>query len=333
MATRWGIVSAGLISNDFVGALKALPEGEHRVVAVAARSLESAKKFASKYGVEKAYGSYDELARDPNVEVVYIGTIQTQHLPVASLMIQAGKHVLCEKPLCMNVKEVKQLIQLAKEKKVFLMEAVWSRFFPVYQELTRRIQSGEIGDVVQVICSFGKSIEDVTRMVRRETGGGATLDLGLYTVQFTTLVMGGDKPQKVLACGHLNDNGVDETISTSLVYSGRRVASLSSTIRGDLPSEGFVIGTKGTIKVNYPMWAPESLESSSGKYESLLPKTGHIFNFENSQGLMYEAVEVRRCLNEGLLESPVMTHKESLTNAEVMEKMRTQVGVKFDQDD
>ncbi|KAG7172259.1 Trans-1-2-dihydrobenzene-1-2-diol dehydrogenase-like [Homarus americanus] len=291
MATRWGIVSAGLISNDFVGALKALPEGEHRVVAVAARSLESAKKFASKYGVEKAYGSYDELARDPNVEVVYIGTIQTQHLPVASLMIQAGKHVLCEKPLCMNVKEVKQLIQLAKEKKVFLMEAVWSRFFPVYQELTRRIQSGEIGDVVQVICSFGKSIEDVTRMVRRETGGGATLDLGLYTVQFTTLVMGGDKPQKVLACGHLNDN------------------------------------------VNYPMWAPESLESSSGKYESLLPKTGHIFNFENSQGLMYEAVEVRRCLNEGLLESPVMTHKESLTNAEVMEKMRTQVGVKFDQDD
>lgn len=330
MATRWGIVSAGLISNDFVNALKALPQGEHRLVAVAARSLDSAKSFASRNGVEKAYGSYAELAQDPDVEVVYIGTIQTQHLAAASLMIQSGKHVLCEKPLCLNVKETKQLIQLAEEKKVFLMEAVWSRFFPVYQEMTRRIKSGEIGDVVQVICSFGKSVENVERLLKKETGGGVTLEIGIYPVQFTTLVMGGKKPQKVLAGGHLNANGVEESTSVSLVYSGRRLASLSATIRACLPSEAFVIGTKGTIKVNYPMWCPESLESPSGKFESPLPKTGHTFNFDNSQGLMYEAIEVRRCLKEGLLESPGMSHKESLTIAEVMEQIRRQVGVEFD---
>nr|XP_053649374.1 trans-1,2-dihydrobenzene-1,2-diol dehydrogenase-like isoform X1 [Cherax quadricarinatus] len=248
MATRWGIVSAGLISSDFVNALKLLPPGEHRLVAVAARSLERAKSFATKNGVEKAYGSYEDLAKDPDVEVVYIGTIHPYHLPVGSLMIQAGKHVLCEKPMCMSVKETKQLIKLAKEKKVFLMEAVWSRFFPVYHEMTKRIKAGEIGDVVQVLSSFGKSLEHVDRETKRELGAGTTLDLGIYTVQFATLVMGGEKPEKVLAGGHLSAHGIDESTSTTLVYSGRRLASLASTIRADLPSEAFVIGTKGTIK-------------------------------------------------------------------------------------
>lgn len=330
MATRWGIVSAGLISSDFVNALKLLPPGEHRLVAVAARSLERAKSFATKNGVEKAYGSYEDLAKDPDVEVVYIGTIHPYHLSVGSLMIQAGKHVLCEKPMCMSVKETKQLIKLAKEKKVFLMEAVWSRFFPVYHEMTKRIKAGEIGDVVQVLSSFGKSLEHVDRETKRELGAGTTLDLGIYTVQFATLIMGGEKPEKVLAGGHLSAQGIDESTSTTLVYSGRRLASLASTIRADLPSEAFVIGTKGTIKVHYPMWCPESFESPSGKYESLLPKSNHSFNFGNSQGLMYEAVEVRRCIKEGLLESPGMSHEESLTIAEIMEQIRRQVGVKYE---
>ncbi|CAL4137231.1 unnamed protein product, partial [Meganyctiphanes norvegica] len=123
MATRWGIASSGKICSDFVTAMKALPEGDHRLVAVGARALENAQAFAQKHGVEKAYGSYQELANDPNVEVVYVGPIHPQHLNVATIMIKAGKHVLCEKPLCMNVKETKQLVDLARQKGVFLMEA------------------------------------------------------------------------------------------------------------------------------------------------------------------------------------------------------------------
>jgi len=332
MATRWGIASSGKICSDFVTAMKALPEGDHRLVAVGARALDRAQAFAKTHGVEKAYGSYQELANDPDVEVVYVGPIHPQHLNVASIMVKAGKHVICEKPLCMNVKETKQLVELARQKKVFLMEAVWSRCFPVYKEMMRRIDAGEIGEVVQVLSSFGQAIEHVDRIAKKEEGGGVTLDLGIYTVQFAQLVMGKQRPLKVLAGGHLNKDGVDETTSATLVYPGGRVATLNSSMRCLLPCEGIVVGTKGTIKVNYPMWCPESLESPSGKFESLLPVSDRSFNFGNSQGMMYEAAEVRRCLKEGLLESPLVSLDETLLMAELMEDIRKQIGVVYEQD-
>lgn len=332
MATCWGIASSGKISSDFVTAMKALPKGDHRLVAVGARALENAQAFSQKHEVEKAYGSYQELANDPEVEVVYVGVIHPQHLNVASMMIKAGKHVLCEKPLCMNVKETKQLVDLARKHKVFLMEAVWSRCFPVYAEMMRRIDAGEIGDVVQVFSTFGQPIEHVQRIAKKADGGGVTLDLGIYTVQFASLVMRKQRPLKILAGGHLNSDGVDETTSATLVYPGGKVATLNCSMRCLLPCQGIVVGTKGTIKVNYPMWCPESLESPSGKFEELLPMNGQSFNFGNSQGMMYEAAEVRRCLKEGLLESPLVSLDESLLMAEIMEDIRKQVGVVYDQD-
>lgn len=332
MATRWGVISVGKISSDFVASLQVLPKEEHRVVAVAARSLQDAKDFAAKYGIEKAYGSYSDVAKDPNVDVVYIGVLQTKHLPVATEMLRAGKPVLCEKPLCMNVRETKQLLQTAKECGVFFMEALWSRFFPTYKELSRRLKDGEIGDVVQVIASFGCDVSQVDRLQRPETGGGVTLEIGIYPIQMATLVMGGDKPLKVLAGGHLNDKGVDANTSACLVYSKGRLATLSASMNLNLPSEAFIIGTKGTIKVHYPMWCAVEMEGPWGKSSHPLPKTSHKFNFTNSQGLMYQAVEVRRCLKEGLLESPVMPHSETMTLAEVMEQVRTQVGTVYPQD-
>merc|ERR1712002_320383 len=137
-------------------------------------------------------------------------------------MLESGKHCLVEKPLCMNVKETKSLIQLAREKKLFLMEAIWSRFFPIYDEMMKRIKSGEIGDVIWVSSTFGQPISHIARIAKKELGGGSTLDLGVYAVQFASLVMGGEKPQKILSGGHLNDEGVDLTINTTLVYSNGR---------------------------------------------------------------------------------------------------------------
>ncbi|XP_045114804.1 trans-1,2-dihydrobenzene-1,2-diol dehydrogenase-like isoform X1 [Portunus trituberculatus] len=330
--TRWGIVSAGLISSDFVASLKALPVDEHRVVAVAARSLPSAKAFAAKHGIEKSYGSYSELAADPDIDAVYVGAVQTKHLEVASQMLRSGKPVLCEKPLCMNVRETQKLLDVARESKVFLMEAIWSRFFPVYKELGRRIKAGEIGDVVQVIANFGRNLQHFQRLQTKETGGGVTLDIALYPIQLTSFVMGGERPIKILAGGHLNAHEVDETIGATLVYSKGRVASIAASMNVDLPSEGFIIGTKGTIKIPFPVWCPEHLEGPSGNFKAPLPKTGETFNYDNSQGLMYEAMEVRRCLKEGLLESPGVSHAESLTIATIMEAVRTQVGTVYPQD-
>ncbi|XP_042892102.1 trans-1,2-dihydrobenzene-1,2-diol dehydrogenase-like [Penaeus japonicus] len=330
MATRWGIASTGKISSDFVTAMKGLKD-DHRVVAVGARSLADAQAFAKKHGAKKAYGSYEALSKDPDVEVVYIGTIHPFHLPVAKLMINAGKHVLCEKPLCLNVKQTKELVALAREKKVFLMEAVWSRLFPVYKEMMKRINAGEIGDVVQVFCSFGLPI-GTDRVLKKALGGGATLDLGVYCVQFASLVMGGERPEKVLAGGHLNAEGVDATTSATVVYSKGRVATLNCSFRCELPCEGIVVGTKGTLKVSNPIWCPLQLESPSGKFDSPLPDFGGSFNFTHGQGMMYEAAEVRRCLHEGLLESPHIKLDETLILSEIMESVRKQVGVTYPQD-
>ena len=156
MATRWGIASTGNISHDFTNAVVGvLPAEEHQVVAVAARKLEDAQRFADKHGIDKAYGDYAALATDPDVQVVYVGSIHPQHLALARMYLEAGKHVLCEKPLCMNLRETEELVELARRKKLFLMEAIWSRCLPSYQALREEIAAGSIGDIKQVLCTFG----------------------------------------------------------------------------------------------------------------------------------------------------------------------------------
>lgn len=165
MALKWGIAAAGLISQDFVNAISTLNEDDHQVVAIAARSLDRAEEFAKRFGVAKAYGSYLEMAQDPDVEVVYVGTLNPQHLEVSLLMLENGKHVLIEKPLGMNEKEARKLITYSERKKLFLAEAIWSRHFPSYQYVRKQIQNGTLGDIVSADIEFGfDSLEDVERL-------------------------------------------------------------------------------------------------------------------------------------------------------------------------
>lgn len=163
-ALRWGIASAGKISHDFVNAIGTLPVNDHRVVAVAARSQSTAETFAKLHGIPQAYGGYDHLANDRNVDIVYVGTLNPQHYEVARLMLENGKHVLCEKPLCMNAAQVTALQQFAAERKLFLMEAIWSRFFPSYQYVRKQLRNGAIGELRQVDVAFGFPMADVARL-------------------------------------------------------------------------------------------------------------------------------------------------------------------------
>lgn len=164
MPLKWGIASAGKISHDFATAIETLPATDHKIVAVAAREVSRAKEFAKLHEIPIAYGSYLELANDKDIEVVYVGTLNPQHYEISSLMLQKGKHVLCEKPLCMNEKQSKQLIDLAKEKNLFLMEAIWSRFFPSYIHIRNAIKSGALGNITKVKVDFGFPLEDVDRL-------------------------------------------------------------------------------------------------------------------------------------------------------------------------
>ncbi|KDR09314.1 trans-1,2-dihydrobenzene-1,2-diol dehydrogenase-like [Zootermopsis nevadensis] len=332
MATRWGIASAGKISHDFVTALNTLPSEEHRVIAVAAQQLDRAKTFATEHNIPNAYGSYEELAKDPDVEVVYIGAINTLHLDIGKLMLDNGKHVLCEKPLTVNLKQTTELINYAKEKKLFLMEAIWSRCFPAYEAVKKELEAGTMGEVLQVIANFGVVVADVDRVKLKELGGGTILDLGVYVLQLAQFVFGPSPPERVVAQGELNENGVDTSTSITLKYKGGRTATLCTHARVKLPNEAFIVGTKGIVKILEPFWCPTSITTPEKTKEFILPNAPKPFNFTNSAGLRYEATEVRRCLKQGLLESPKVSHEESLILAQLEDEIRKQLGVKYDQD-
>jgi dihydrodiol dehydrogenase / D-xylose 1-dehydrogenase (NADP) len=216
---------------------------------------------------------------------------------------------------------------------VFLMEAIWSRCLPSYAAIEREIREGSIGDVTNVFVSFGKYIE-AARLHTKELGGGTVLDLGVYCVQLASLAMGKVSPDKVIAGGHLGPGGVDESTSSTVLYSGNRTATLVTSSRVDLPDEAFIVGTKGTIKVCYPMWTPTEIETPGGKQSWVLP-TGNIhpFNYGNGGNMSYEAQHVRDCLLAGKLESPLISLDETLIIAQIMQDIRTQAGVVYPQDE
>ncbi|CAL8144825.1 unnamed protein product [Orchesella dallaii] len=332
---RWGIVSAGLISNDFVVALGTLNPQEHTVAAVAARKLEDAEKFAKEHGIPKAYDSYQKLFDDPEVDVIYIGAIHPTHLPLGKAALDAGKPVLCEKPLCVNVRETKELLEYAKAKNLFFMEALWVRFFPAYQKLRELLSNKAIGDVTNVFVSFGVPLGDVDRCKLLNLGGGTTLDIGVYCTQLSILVYGQEYPEKILSTGVLNESGADMSGSTTLKFPSGGLATFITSYKCTMPNEAFIIGTKGTIKMHYPFWSTTKLEliPSGEVFEYPLPVGAKPINFWNTTGLAYQCDEVRKCLIQGKTESDVMPHSETLRLSQILEEVRKQIGVKYPQDD
>ncbi|NP_001120637.1 dihydrodiol dehydrogenase (dimeric) [Xenopus tropicalis] len=332
MATKWGICSTGKISNDFLVALETLPAQDHQVVAVAARDLKQARDFAQIRKIPKAYGSYEELAKDPNIDVIYVGVLHTVHRDVVLMFLQNKKNVLCEKPLAMNSAEVQELTSAARAYNVFFMEALWSRFFPVYEQIRTLLSQNAIGDVKVVRAEFGSNQHHVPRAVQKELGGGALLDIGCYCIQFALMVFNGEKPESVTAKGFLYDTGVDETVTIILQYPGKRQAILTCTIMAAMPNQAAICGSKGMIQVPSCMWCPTSVIVNGKETKFPLPHSTKPMHFTNSTGLSYEAEHVRQCLLKGLKESPIMRLKDSELLSSIMDEVRGQLGVKFPQD-
>ena len=329
MALRWGICSAAKISHDFIVALKTLPDTSHQVVAIGARSLESAQKLATTHSIPRSYGSYDELANDPEIDVVYIGTIHPAHLSSARMMLEAGKPVLCEKPLTMNADDTRTLIKLAREKNLFFMEGIWMRYFPAIVELRRLIAQGVIGKVNYINIPLGrvKNVDKLPRYINPDLGASMLLNLGIYCINFASMIFCGEKPERISAEGIINPNGIDTLIAVTLCYSGKRIAQITCTDLCTLPCDATVSGTKGQIKVFNQFWCPTKLETPDGIKEFPLPKPYLPTNFANSEGFCYEAEEVRHCLQEGKKESAVMPLEETQLVAEIMDEVMKQVGV------
>ncbi|MBN3308921.1 DHDH dehydrogenase, partial [Amia calva] len=303
-----------------------------QVVAVASRDLQRAKEFSQRHGIERAYGSYEELANDHDIDVLYIGTIHPQHVKVGLLFLKCKRNVLCEKPIAMNSRELQQLIAAAKENNVFLMEAVWTRYFPASIQISNLLAQEAIGEVKVVKVDFGVPLLHVPRTVEKELGGSALMDIGVYCLQFVCMVFSGEKPESVTATGVCLDTGVDEAMTVVLKYSKNRLAICTCSIAVLLPNDATIVGTKGIIKIPEHMWSPTSLIVNGEETEYPLPKPSLPLNFLNSTGLRYEAEEVRQCLLKGLKESPRMTLADSTLLMEILDESRRQVGVVYRQD-
>ncbi|MDG2616833.1 Gfo/Idh/MocA family oxidoreductase [Thermoleptolyngbya sichuanensis XZ-Cy5] len=254
---RWGILGTGYISRAFAEGLRPLPGAQ--LVAIASRTLSNAQQFAREFGVTKAYGSYEELVQDAEVDVVYIGTPNSRHHDDCLLCLGAGKPVLCEKPFAMNAREASEVIEFARKQHLFCMEAMWMRFLPLVQRVRQMVQSGAIGEVCTLTAEFGypAAFDPSSRLFNRELGGGALLDRGVYPLSLAYFLLG--EPESVVSQAAIATTGVDEQSSYLLKYEGGQLAMLSANLRTYASNEAVITGTRGQIRIHAPFYKPHQL--------------------------------------------------------------------------
>lgn len=320
---KWGIIGLGNISNSFCTGVQSMDDAE--VYAVASRSQEKAQTFGEKFGASKRYDNYEALANDPDVDAIYIGTPHTFHKPQTLMCLNAGKAVLCEKPFAVNAAEAREMINLAREKNLFLMDAIWTRFFPVMFKVRELIADGTIGDVILVQTDFGFRMGEVKpehRLFNPDLAGGALLDVGIYPIQMASMVFG-KQPTDIKSQVTIGSTGVDEVSVTVFKYDDYQMATITTAIRMNTLHETRIMGTKGIISIP-DWWHPTELSVHiSGQ-----PTEVHSFDLDGN-GYNYEAAEVGRCLRAGLTESDVMPLDETLAIIETMDTIREQWGLQY----
>ena len=321
MTTRWGILGLGSIANQFAEDLKVTPDAV--LHAVGSRSAEKARAFGDKHDAPVRHASYADLANDPDVDIIYIATPHPMHAQDMELCIQAGKPVVCEKPFTVNAAEASRVINLAREKRVFLMEGMWSRFFPLMAVLRDKVADGAIGEprLLQADFGFRAGFNAEGRLFKPELGGGALLDVGCYVISLAYMLLG----EAVAATGvaTMGETGVDEQCAISLRHRGGELSVLSTAVRTNTGHDAILYGTEGSVRIRSPWWHPESMTITRGEStdEILCPYRGNGFN--------YEASEAMRCLASGLTESNIMPHDESLAIIKTMDSLRAQWGLKY----
>ncbi|KAI1709239.1 oxidoreductase family, NAD-binding rossmann fold domain-containing protein [Ditylenchus destructor] len=343
-ALRWGIVGCGHISSDFMRAMLRNSQRPNQIRAVAtSNSKQRAEEFVEKH-IEgksadrpKAYGSYQELFNDPQVDIVYVGVLNHQHKDSVLGALDAGKHVLVEKPMGVNASEVRQMVAKAREKKRFLMEAYWTRFFPAWQTVHQQLS--DIGGAQVILCDFGYRVRDAVTKTELAWGGGYLLATGCYPFMVASWMFGGERPIRIKACGAIGEKKTDMWAGITLEYSNNRVANIFYTGLIGTPCQCSVSGPKGKFKFPDQFWCPSKLvEEIEGSESNALHfpvpdvKNASDYHFPNSGGLSYEADHVYDCLKNGQLESEVMSLDESILLAEIFDEVRQQIGVVYPQD-
>ncbi|MBQ8966898.1 Gfo/Idh/MocA family oxidoreductase [Ruminococcus sp.] len=324
--TRWGIIGTGKIAHTFAEALRGTENSV--LAAVASRSLEKAEVLAAEFGFEKAYGSYEELAADEAVDIVYIATPMSEHYANSLLCLNAGRNVLCEKSIALNTSQAEEMVALAEEKGLFFMEAMWMKFRPTFLKVKQWIDEGRIGKVEFIKADFNNFIpyDKNDRLFKSECGGGALLDLGVYPLTFATALMG--EPKEIITHAHIGRDGVDLSHEITLTYEDGAFAATTSGFEVQNRNNAVVSGDKGSITMGD--WFFCSSECTLYDLDSQ-PVEERVFPPEIN-GYEYEIREAERCLANGLKESPLCPHSDTLQVMRLMDRCREIWGMKFPQE-
>ena len=322
---RWGILSTGNIARQFARGLENAPGAE--LAAVGSRSQEQADAFGDEFDAPRRHASYEDLAADPGVDIIYVATPHPMHEANTRLCLAAGKAVLCEKPFAMNAAQARRMAADARAKGLFLMEAMWTRFLPATVKVREWVRGGAIGDLRMAAADFGFRApwEPEGRLLNRDLGGGALLDVGCYAISYASMLMQ-SAPGETAGFAHIGETGVDEQGGIVLRYSGGRIALLGCAVRTEMRQEARILGTEGQITAE-PFWrATEAVLVANGKEErASLPFEGN--------GYGHQAIEAMRCLRAGETESTVMPLDETIAIMETMDRVRKHWGLRYPADE
>lgn len=321
---RWGVIGCGNIANKFAESIVEVADAE--LVAVASNTPGKAEAFARKHDIGRFYGSYGQLLQDDGVDIVYIATTNNFHFRNAMQVLEAGKPLLCEKPFTVNSREMKELVRIASEKRLFMMEGMWTRFLPVMVQIRSWLDSRIIGEVKQVRATFGFNcpFDPDNRLYNLGRGGGALLDAGVYSLSFANMVMR-EKPVEIKAIGEIGKTGVDEQSSYLFRYGSGCLAFLNSTINAPVDSVAEIIGSKGKIVIPRMFLAAQSvllhLEGAE-PVETELP-------FDEKRGFRFEIASASESIRKGELENGTMPLSDTVQIMETIDEIKSQLGLEF----
>jgi predicted dehydrogenase len=322
---RWGILGCGRIDQKFAADLAFVKDAE--LIAVGSRDMAKAKQFAGPFAIRHVHGSYEGLVMNQEVDVIYIATPHSFHYENTILCLQHNKAVLCEKPFAINSRQAREMIQMAKEKGVFLMEALWTKFLPHYQKAQELVKDNKLGEIKSVIANFGFRLnaDAPKRLSDPALGGGTLLDIGVYNVFMALSFLG--KPDKIEATMSPTSLGVDEQCSIVFTYKNGAIAQLFSSFITNTSTEVEIHGTEARLKIASRFYEPSSVL----ELRTNVKDKGVVVKVKKDKGIGYhhEARHVNECLKKGLTESPVVTHADTLLLMEILDEIRKVAGIKY----
>ncbi len=325
---RWGILGCGRIARKFAADLRLVADAE--LTAIASRNKETLELFAKDFPCKYLHSSYEALAANDEVDVIYIATPHSHHYEHTMLCLNHDKAVLCEKAFAINSRQANEMIKTAKERKVFLMEALWTKFLPHYKKLQELLRQKTLGDIKSVLVNFGfkTTVSHPQRLFDPLLGGGTLLDIGIYNVFITISVLG--KPDSIEATMVPSQTGIDEQIAVLFKYNNGAMAQLFSSFTTNLPIQAEINGTEGCITLTTRFYEPSTTIQLSKK----IPYEREVVPVEKGAGFgyHYEARHVNECLKKGLVESPVMTHADTLLLMEILDGIRNKARIEYPQD-